>query len=86
MARALALALALCACVCTLGLDNGVGLTPAMGWSTWNTFGGSVSDALLRQSADAMVASGLRDAGYKYGPASSPMSALLPGVAREGRA
>ncbi len=47
-------------------LDNGVGLTPAMGFSTWNTFGGSVSDALLRESADAMVSNGLLDAGYQY--------------------
>lgn len=50
----------------TLPLDNGVGLTPAMGWSTWNTFQGKVSDALLRQSADAMVSSGLAAAGYQY--------------------
>ncbi len=47
-------------------LDNGVGRTPALGWSTWNTFGGSVSDELLRASADVMVSSGLRDAGYEY--------------------
>ena len=39
---------------------------PFKGWSTWNTFGGSVSDALLRESADAMVSTGLRDAGYVY--------------------
>ena len=39
-------------------LDNGVARTPGMGFSTWNTFGGSVSDALLRESADAMVAQG----------------------------
>jgi len=47
-------------------LDNGVGLTPALGWSTWNTFQGSVSDSLLRESADAMVSSGLLAAGYEY--------------------
>lgn len=46
-------------------LDNGLGLTPAMGWSTWNTFGGHVSDDLLRQSADAMVNNGLLAAGYE---------------------
>lgn len=34
--------------------------------SSWNRFGGSVSDALLRQCADAIVSSGLRDAGYMY--------------------
>jgi hypothetical protein len=47
-------------------LDNGAGLLPALGWSTWNTFGGNVNDALLRESADTMVSSGLRDAGYEY--------------------
>jgi len=39
-------------------LDNGVALRAGMGWSTWNSFGGSVSDALLRESADAMVSQG----------------------------
>jgi alpha-galactosidase len=58
------LLVALVSCACAL--DNGVGLTPAMGFSTWNTFGGSVSDALLRETADAMASNGLLDAGYKY--------------------
>lgn len=38
-----------------LALDNGVGRTPALGWSTWNTFSNRVSDELLRASADVMV-------------------------------
>lgn len=37
-----------------------------MGWSSWNTFAGSVSDALLREVADVMVSSGLQKAGYRY--------------------
>ncbi len=37
-----------------------------MGWNSWNRFGVGVSDVLLRQTADAMVASGMRDAGYRY--------------------
>lgn len=44
------------------GLDNGFTL-PSLSWSSWNHFGGSISDALLRECADAMVSSGLRDAG-----------------------
>jgi alpha-galactosidase len=32
-----------------------IGLTPAMGWNSWNVFGRSVSDALARTAADAMV-------------------------------
>jgi alpha-galactosidase len=40
--------------------------TPPMGWSTWNHFHHDISDALVRAQADAMVASGMRDAGYVY--------------------
>lgn len=41
-------------------------VTPPMGWSTWNYFHHDISDALIRQQADAMVDSGMRDAGYRY--------------------
>lgn len=41
-------------------------MTPPMGFNTWNTFGTSISDEMIRQTADAMVEKGLRDAGYKY--------------------
>ena len=40
--------------------------TPLMGWSSWNAFGFQISDQIIRQQADAMVASGLKDAGYNY--------------------
>ncbi len=40
--------------------------TPPMGWSTWNHFRHDISDALIRAQADALVASGMRDAGYVY--------------------
>ena len=39
---------------------------PPMGWNTWNTFGNDISDQLIRESADAFVAAGLKDAGYQY--------------------
>lgn len=39
---------------------------PPMGWSTWNHFHHNLSDAMVRAQADAMVASGMRDAGYVY--------------------
>src|ERR1051326_6705963 len=41
-------------------------LTPPMGWNTWNKFGCNVSDQLVRGAADAMVKSGMKDAGYQY--------------------
>ena len=50
----------------TLALDNGVGLTPSMGWSSWNTFRCAISERLIREVAQAIVTSGLRDAGYRY--------------------
>lgn len=47
-------------------LDNDLGLTPPLGWSTWNTFGCSISDSLVRQMADTLVSSGMASAGYEY--------------------
>lgn len=41
-------------------------LTPPMGWNSWNQFEWEVSDSLIREIADAMVESGMRDAGYRY--------------------
>jgi alpha-galactosidase len=40
--------------------------TPPMGWNSWNKFGCNVSEDLVRQMADAMVKSGMKDAGYQY--------------------
>jgi hypothetical protein len=37
-----------------------------MGWNSWNHYGCNVSDALIREQADAMVSSGLKAAGYQY--------------------
>lgn len=40
--------------------------TPPMGWNSWNHFAGRVDDADVRAAADALVSSGMRDAGYIY--------------------
>jgi alpha-galactosidase len=40
--------------------------TPPMGWNSWNHFAEKVTDADVRAAADAMVASGMKDAGYVY--------------------
>ena len=37
-----------------------------MGWNSWNAFSSNVSAALFQQMADAMVTSGMADAGYQY--------------------
>ncbi|MDE3150688.1 MAG: glycoside hydrolase family 27 protein [Gemmatimonadota bacterium] len=47
-------------------VSNGLALTPPMGWNSWNRFGCNVSDSLIRGMADAIAASGMRDAGYQY--------------------
>ena len=46
--------------------DNGVALTPPMGWSSWNLFATHISEDLIKEIADAMDKSGLREAGYQY--------------------
>ncbi|HWG59608.1 MAG TPA: glycoside hydrolase family 27 protein [Candidatus Acidoferrales bacterium] len=40
--------------------------TPPMGWNSWNHYHRNVNDAVVRAQADAMVSSGMRDAGYRY--------------------
>lgn len=42
-----------------------LGLTPPMGWNSWNTFTWEINDKLIKEAADAM-ASELKDAGYEY--------------------
>jgi alpha-galactosidase len=45
---------------------NGLALTPPMGWNSWNKFGCNIDENLIRKEADALVSSGMRDAGYQY--------------------
>jgi alpha-galactosidase len=40
--------------------------TPPMGWNSWNKYGCNVSETLIMGMADAMVSSGMKDAGYEY--------------------
>ena len=40
--------------------------TPPMGWNSWNTFGENINEDLIKETADAMVATGMLDAGYEY--------------------
>ena len=48
------------------GTSNGLAPTPPMGWNSWNKFGCDVNEKVIRAEADAMVSSGMRDAGYQY--------------------
>ena len=49
-----------------LHCSDTLALTPPMGWNSWNKYGGNVNAQLIKQMADAIVSSGLRDFGYQY--------------------
>ena len=73
LARALVLALVLAAGCAAAALPSdaaagaqAIAPTPPMGWNSWNKFACDVNEQLVREVADAMVSSGLRDAGYRY--------------------
>ena len=42
-----------------------LGITPPMGWNSWNTFTWEINDKLIREAADAFVSEGLKDAGSR---------------------
>ncbi len=65
-AQLLAISTLLSACVPASALDNGLALTPPMGFNTWNTFKTNPTEKVVKEIADAMVARGLKDAGYVY--------------------
>ncbi len=46
--------------------SNGLAPTPPMGWNSWNLFQSNIDDKTVRAVADAMVSTGMRDAGYVY--------------------
>src|SRR5712671_5382194 len=47
-------------------VDSRLASTPPMGWNSWNKFGCQVNEQLIREVADSMASSGMRDAGYDY--------------------
>lgn len=53
-------------CLPALAQDPTLAATPPMGWNSWNHFATKIDDATVRAEADAMVRSGMRDAGYTY--------------------
>jgi len=67
-----ALALGLAAATMAVGTGpavaapNNVVSTPPMGWASWNTFAAKINYNVIRGQVDALVSSGLKDAGYQY--------------------
>src|SRR5271170_143074 len=49
-----------------LAQKDALAALPPMGWNSWNHFKDKVDDASVRAAAEAMVSSGMRDAGYVY--------------------
>jgi alpha-galactosidase len=47
-------------------LDNGLGLTPAMGWNSWNKYGCDINEQVIKSNAKRMLDLGLDRLGYKY--------------------
>ncbi len=58
------------ALLATIGLKaqkfEGMALTPPMGWNSWNHFACDINEEIIREMADAMVSTGMKDAGYQY--------------------
>eukprot|EP01117_Protostelium_nocturnum_P006348 TRINITY_DN2295_c0_g1_i1.p1 TRINITY_DN2295_c0_g1~~TRINITY_DN2295_c0_g1_i1.p1 ORF type:complete len:381 (+),score=95.78 TRINITY_DN2295_c0_g1_i1:101-1243(+) len=50
----------------TLSANNGLGITPQMGWNSWNNFGCSVNETVIRNTVDLFLKYGLNELGYKY--------------------
>ena len=60
------LLLALLLAPSAVGLDNGLGKTPVMAWSSWNYFATDINETKVLDSAKALISTGLADLGFKY--------------------
>ena len=49
-----------------VALNNGLGLTPPMGWNSWNKYACNINEKLVKQTADLLVSLGLAAKGYVY--------------------
>ncbi|XP_023541761.1 alpha-galactosidase 1-like [Cucurbita pepo subsp. pepo] len=47
-------------------LANGLGVTPPMGWNSWNHFACNINENMIKDTADALVSTGLSKLGYEY--------------------
>ena len=47
-------------------LNNGLALTPSMGWNPWNKFGCNISEQIVKEITDAIVSNDMQAAGYEY--------------------
>ena len=47
-------------------MTSSLASTPPMGWNSWNTFGQKIDETVVRETADALISTGLREYGYEY--------------------
>src|SRR5258707_13310623 len=69
LSQALGLLIYMTLAACLLGAARAqekLAATPPMGWNSWNHFAERIDDKMVRETADALVSTGLRDAGYVY--------------------
>jgi alpha-galactosidase len=45
---------------------EGLAATPPMGWNSWNSFQTKINEQVIMETADRLVATGMKDAGYLY--------------------
>jgi alpha-galactosidase len=50
----------------TFALNNGLGRTPAMGWNSWNKYGCSINETIIKSITDSIISKNLDKLGYKY--------------------
>ncbi|MED6208136.1 Alpha-galactosidase 3 [Stylosanthes scabra] len=50
----------------TFQLSNGLAKTPQMGWNSWNFFACNINETVIKETADALISTGLADLGYVY--------------------
>lgn len=50
----------------TLQLSNGIAKTPPMGWNSWNFFACDINENVIKETADALISTGLAKLGYTY--------------------
>ncbi len=62
----LVIALLVLGCAVSVRAQEKLAATPPMGWNSWNHFAEHVDDKTIRETADALVSTGLKDAGYIY--------------------
>lgn len=60
--------LTLCIFCCSVKAQKFEGLAkkPPMGWNSWNKFECKINETIIREIADALVKTGMKDAGYEY--------------------